>query len=119
MDVNGQRNTYDPIDVVVGSITGIERLAAGEVPDKFDQLPAFPNPFNPQTTIQYLLPQDGFVSLQVFDLTGRLVSSLVEGTYPAGEYQATWNAIDFPSGTYLIVLQAGVERQVQKVVLLK
>lgn len=119
VSVNGKRTSYHPIDVLIGNITGTKRPSIETLPDKFEMLPAFPNPFNPQTAFRYHIPNACQVSLKVFDIAGRMVAWLVEGSFSAGEYQINWNAVESPGGTYLIVLQAGAERQVQKVVLLK
>jgi hypothetical protein len=71
------------------------------VPIQFvlDQNP--PNPFNPATTIDYQLPADGFVSLKVYDVLGRIVAGLVDGYQSAGYYAGTWNAQAVGSGLYL------------------
>jgi len=66
----------------------------------------YPNPFNPTTTIMYQLPVASQVKLEVFDMLGRKVSSLVEQTQNAGRYQANFNAADLTSGMYFYRLQA-------------
>lgn len=60
----------------------------------------YPNPFNPATTIDYQLPADGFVSLKVYDVLGRIVAGLVDGYQSAGYYAGTWNAQAVGSGLY-------------------
>jgi len=70
-----------------------------------------PNPFNPAATVSYAIPAAGHVELQVVDLRGRLVSTLVDGSVPAGHHEVTWNGRDdrglhMPSGVYLSRLQA-------------
>lgn len=71
----------------------------------------YPNPFNPQTRIDYDLPTESRVSLKVFDTSGRLVKTLVEAFLPSGQHSALWLATnDFgrrvPAGVYLYVLEA-------------
>lgn len=61
----------------------------------------YPNPFNPTTTIRFLLPQRSHVTLQVFDVLGREVTTLVDGELNAGEHSVVFNAKDLPSGSYL------------------
>lgn len=120
VDIKGQRSYYDPIDVAVSNIAGLTRLFTNDpLPDKYTLLPAFPNPFNPQTTFRFFVPEAGSVSLQVYDLNGRFVASLVDEHIPDGLFQTTWNATNIPSGTYLVVLRSGTSKNVQKVVLLK
>jgi hypothetical protein len=71
--------------------------------------PAYPNPFNPSTTIAFELPQDARVSLRIVDVAGRLVRELVQGDLPAGTHRVTWNGTDQEgrpqaSGVYLCQL---------------
>lgn len=79
----------------------------------------YPNPFNPQTTIRYQLPDAGHVKLQVFDLSGRLVQTLVDESKPAGEYSITWHAEDVSSGIYFYRLETRGFSAVQKCIKLK
>lgn len=79
----------------------------------------FPNPFNPSTRISYSVPQDGFVSLKVFDVLGREVAVLVNEVKYAGVYQATFNASSLPSGVYLYKLEAAGKSSVQKMMLIR
>jgi hypothetical protein len=84
-----------------------------------------PNPFNPQTTIAYVVPAGGAaVRLDVLDAAGRLVRTLVDGDRPAGRQQAVWDGRDargraVPAGVYLYRLQAPGGEQTRKMVLLK
>jgi FlgD Ig-like domain len=52
---------------------------------------AYPNPFNPRTTIRYSLPEESHVALRVYDVRGSLVATLVDGTVDAGDHVAVWN----------------------------
>ncbi len=66
----------------------------------------YPNPFNPETTIQYELDQSGLVSLAIYDMLGRKVIDLVSKQQTSGAYQVTWNGLDATdrpvgSGVYL------------------
>jgi len=61
----------------------------------------YPNPFNPSTTINYGVPNDGYVTLAVYDLMGREVATLVSGEMTAGMYRATFNAQSLASGIYV------------------
>jgi uncharacterized protein YfaS (alpha-2-macroglobulin family) len=79
----------------------------------------YPNPFNPVTTIKYDLPQNVPVKLQVFDLRGRLVQTLIDENKPAGHYSAIWNTHNVSSGIYFIRLNAGDFTAVKKCVKLK
>ncbi len=81
--------------------------------------PGYPNPFNPTTTIPYQLSESQFVSLQVFDITGRLITNLVQEHQSAGQHFATWNADGFASGLYLVRLRVGEQTFTQRVSLVK
>ena len=67
----------------------------------------YPNPFNPSTAIRYELPAAEHVRLDVFDVSGRNVKVLVDGTRPAGTHTARFDAGGLPSGLYVYRLQAG------------
>jgi len=83
-----------------------------------------PNPFNPQTTISFVLPSAAPVRLEIFDVEGRLVSTLVDGTMPPGRHQLRWDGLDrrgapVATGTYFYRLTAGKRSQSRKMLLLK
>ncbi|MBN1448712.1 MAG: T9SS type A sorting domain-containing protein, partial [Bacteroidetes bacterium] len=65
-----------------------------------------PNPFNPVTRIEYGIPQDGVVRLRVYDLLGRVVTTLVDGPVSPGMHSVSFNAGRLPSGVYLYRLEA-------------
>jgi len=66
----------------------------------------YPNPFNPTTTIRFDLPHADQISLNVYDLSGKLVQNLVDHQpYPAGTHQIEWDASDLPSGVYIYQLE--------------
>ncbi|UCG53027.1 MAG: T9SS type A sorting domain-containing protein [Candidatus Latescibacterota bacterium] len=85
---------------------------------------AYPNPFNPATTIAYTIPETGIVNLRIYDAKGRLVDTLVNDTKSAGEHISTWAGRDasgspVASGVYFVRLEASGQVQTQKIVLLK
>lgn len=83
----------------------------------------YPNPFNPITQIRYSLPQDGLVSLKIFDILGREVITLVNEEKPAGEYTVDFNASSInrqiSSGVYFYTIIAGEFKMIRKMVLAK
>jgi hypothetical protein len=81
--------------------------------------PNFPNPFNPSTMIGYQLPEAGSVSIQVFDVTGRLVATLVDGQVAAGRHQVRFDAGSLSSGVYIVRMQTSAFVESRKIVLLK
>ena len=90
-------------------------------PNQFLLFPAYPNPFNPVTTIRFNIPIEtqNTTSLQLFDVKGRPVESLVNRVLQPGEYKVAWSASGMPSGVYFAELVSGNYRQVQKLVLMK
>lgn len=83
-----------------------------------------PNPFNPMTRIEYDLPKSGRVRLDVFSAAGNLVVTVEDAFREAGRRQVVWNGTDaagnaLPSGVYFARLEAGEERAVHTMVLLK
>ncbi len=84
----------------------------------------YPNPFNNSTTIEFELPQKSDISLRIYDLNGRLVNTLKNGSYPAALHSMTWNGSDqngniVSSGIYYAVLKTDAQRSVIKMTLLK
>ena len=90
-----------------------------QVPGNFELSQNYPNPFNPTTIISYSVPQNGFVTLKVYNILGQEVTTLVQGQQPAGNYIATFNASKFASGVYLYRLEIGGNSITKKLVLLK
>lgn len=79
----------------------------------------YPNPFNPTTVISYQLPESSLVQLNVFDLTGRKVATLVNEQKAAGSYSVNFNAGTLSSGVYFYTIKAGNFTQTKKMLLVK
>jgi hypothetical protein len=79
----------------------------------------YPNPFNPSTTINYQIPSSGQVTLQVFDVLGREIETLVNGVKQAGSYSVTFNAQNLPSGVYVYRIRGNNFVQSKKMLLIK
>ncbi len=79
----------------------------------------YPNPFNANTSISYTLTEAGNVSLKVYDISGRLVTTLVDQRQEAGEHEVTWDGSDVSSGVYFYKLQTSVFTDVKEMNLLK
>jgi len=82
----------------------------------------YPNPFNPSTTIEFTLPESNHVRLSIFDISGRLVTTLVDNHYSAGIHSAVWNGEvsngqPVASGVYLLKMQAGGNVETKKMIL--
>ncbi len=88
-------------------------------PSEFTLSSVYPNPFNPITTIEFYNPTVGFIYLDVYDVSGRKVETLINGEIRAGLHTVTWNAASFPSGIYFVIVNIDDIRKTQKVLLLK
>ena len=93
-------------------------------PEAFALLNNYPNPFNPETTIKYHLPEAAQVKLEVYNMVGQVVRTLVNNQQNAGRYVVQWNAANdngqnLASGIYLYRIQAGDFHEVKKMLLLK
>ena len=73
---------------------------SASIPEKFTLEQNYPNPFNPSTKISYSLQDAGYIGLKVFDISGRLVATLVNARQNAGNYEVEFNATGFSSGVY-------------------
>lgn len=91
----------------------------GNVPTQFLLSQNYPNPFNPSTTINYQIPNNGFVTLKVYDMLGREVATLVNEVQPAGSYTARFSGANLSSGVYFYKLTAGNYIDVKRMLMLK
>ncbi len=88
-------------------------------PDTFKLYPAFPNPFNPITMIRFSLQEQLDVSLYIYDITGHIVETLLDGYMQSGQHEIQWNASSHASGVYIAKLNLDDKTIVQKLILLK
>ena len=94
------------------------------IPEVFTLHQNYPNPFNPTTQIRYDLPENGFISINIYDVMGRKIKSLINMKQDAGYRSINWNAANdmgqpVSAGMYIYTIQAGGFRQTRKMVLLK
>ncbi len=102
------------------SVTAIKSFnPANNIPTDYSLFQNYPNPFNPTTTIEFSIPKSEFVTLNVFDVIGRKVASLVNENKEAGKYSIIFNGSKLSSGIYFYRLQAGNYSAVKKLILLK
>jgi len=116
------------VESIAGCLTIIDSTSAiTSAPDKlekFSLLQNYPNPFNQNTTIDFAIEQAGPVRLEVYNLLGQSVKTLVRGKYDLGEYSVIWNGHSdtgqvLESGIYFLCLQTGERVQTRKMVLIK
>jgi len=129
VEILGFRGTCGGCEVMF--VSYITRLTTADVGLSEEPLPGqslleqnYPNPFNPTTQIRFQVPSSGFVSLNIYDMLGRKITTLLEEKLTAGAYTVSWDGNDRASGLYYTVLRVlpmnGVPSvQVRKMLLLK
>jgi hypothetical protein len=123
-DGNGTNQDYCTIKYVQG-VTGVEdETGSRERPSEFDLSQNYPNPFNPTTKIEFTLAKSGFVSLQIYDVLGRKVRTLVSEHLSSGYKSVLWDGKsedgkDVASGVYFYQLKVGDFSEPKKMLLLK
>ncbi len=90
-----------------------------EIPVSYLLEQNYPNPFNPSTTIKFEISKASFVRLYIYDVQGKLVDNIFEGTLNPGSFKAQWNAGDKPSGIYIYKLEAGDFSSTKRMMLVK
>ncbi len=113
VDFNGNINFHGPISVTVAG-----------VPSKYSLAQCYPNPFNPETAITFSIKEAGKVSLNIYNLQGQLIRSLVDEEKLAGSYSVIWNGTDdqgvrISSGTYLYTLKVNGFEETKKLTYMK
>ena len=104
--------------IVEGESVGIDNNIT--LPNDFVLFPAYPNPFNPTTTIRFkLVTSQQNASLRIYDISGRLVETLLNEKLIAGEHEIKWNGGNNPSGVYFISFETGEFFSNQKIILMK
>jgi hypothetical protein len=102
-------------------ISGIKPIS-NQIPSEFRLYQNYPNPFNPVTKIKFDVPSvetHCHASLQIYDMLGREVATLVNQELKPGTYEVEWDAANYPSGTYYYKLTSGDYTETKKMVLLK
>jgi hypothetical protein len=105
--------------VLQSASTGIDRERASWQPGRPILSEAYPNPFNPTTTIRFSMPRTAYAALRIFNAEGKEVARLMSGKINAGEHSMEWNASGLTSGVYCCRLEAGGLTETRKLVLLK
>ena len=96
---------------------GIQQISS--LVEEYNLSQNYPNPFNPSTKINFSIPKNEYVSLRVYDILGREVKVLVNGSLTVGEYEVNFDASGLASGMYYYSLRAGEFVNVKKMVLVK
>ena len=111
----GSNFFLDDIELTGESVADVTNAVA-RVPGKFKVYQNYPNPFNPSTTIRYLLPEAGNVAINIYDIEGKIISTLLNNKQSPGTYEVTWNGknkqgMPVVSGVYFYKIQAGNIKQ--------
>ena len=115
-----QTNGYITLDDIQVTRPKVLTSLENEVPENFDMIQAYPNPFNPISTISYRLSSGSTVKLNIFNINGRLIETLTNKYHEAGVYTINWNAASLPSGIYFCTLSTnGLIQESQKLLLVK
>jgi hypothetical protein len=117
IDKTGGRTSYsDPLKVDLSTLTSVNENAT---PTSYALSQAYPNPFNPSTTIKYALPAAGSVRIRVMNQIGQTVRVLTDGMQESGYHQVTFDATGLASGVYFYQIEAGKFVDTKKVVLIR
>jgi lysophospholipase L1-like esterase len=108
----------DTFHFLVNPATGVDEEPGG-MPSAYSLGQNYPNPFNPSTSIHYAMPERAYVRLQVFDVLGRVVATLVEDWEEPGYRSAVWDASSLPGGVYFCRLTAGTFTETRKMLLMR
>jgi hypothetical protein len=122
LDMNGNSSFHGPISVNYSTNGGDPETPEVTVVTQLKGI--FPNPFNPNTNISYVLAKSADVNFQIYNSRGQLVRTIAIGTKDAGTWQTQWNGIDnngrvVGTGVYLVKMQAGNQTFMRKAVLMK
>jgi len=107
---------YEIVDMIIAnSHDAITAMVVRE----FALSDAYPNPFNPSTTVELTVPEAGHVSVMVYNIAGQLMAELADSYMDANQYQFTWQGENLPSGMYLLRAEYAGQVSTQKLMLLK
>jgi hypothetical protein len=124
VDTGAHDGRFDDLNILVNDVTGvINRESPGATP-VVALGPNYPNPFNPETTIPFVLTERREATMAIYTVQGTLIKTLARGVRPAGTYYVTWDGRDekgapVGSGVYFVRLQSGEAVVNTKIVLLK
>jgi Zinc carboxypeptidase/Secretion system C-terminal sorting domain len=117
--VYAKNDSTTNINVLLNPITTGISKNGNDIPSEYNLYQNYPNPFNPATTINYDLPNSGFVKLAVYNVLGKEIAVLVNEKQSAGKYVVQWDASSYPSGVYFYRIIAGDFTETKKMVMIK
>ena len=111
--------TADNISILINQTDRVAIDDSPAKPNQFRLLQNYPNPFNPTTAIAYSLPLQSHVNIDIYNILGRKITTLVDENQPAGYHQVIWNAGNVSSGMYFYRIKTGDFTEARKMLLLK
>jgi hypothetical protein len=114
LDLDGTVHFSDAVDPL--AVTGV---AVKVLPTEYSLSQNYPNPFNPSTVIEFALPKDAHVTLEVYNILGQKVMTLVDEVQPAGYHSVKFDGTNLASGMYLYRLATGQQTFLKKLLLIK
>ena len=119
-----QLGAWDPITkqptAAMNAFLGINAtIICRDIPVRYYNLSIYPNPFNPNTTIEYTLPKSSYLSIIIYNVLGKKVTTLIDGFKNIGHYKVTWTADNIPSGIYFCTMKSGNYLDTKKIILLR
>ena len=124
MDINSSEEIWNFFENFIINNLGITNNNQSQDPNTFLLKHNYPNPFNPETTLYYYLPEQSFVSISIYDMFGREIKNLIKKTQEMGQWSIKWNATNndgkfVSGGVYFYKIQAGAYLKTGKMTLLK
>ncbi len=110
---------FEIVDMIVANSEDRIDVNVINTPREFNLDTAYPNPFNPITNINFTLPFESGITLEVYDMQGRIIEVLVSGDMKPGYHSVIWNADSHSSGVYFVKMVAGEYVNTQKLMLIK
>lgn len=115
-----QNMTYILSNFLNEPVASIDNKKKVKLPEKFEISNIYPNPFNPSTQIEFSLPEQGNVTIKIFDITGKEAAELIKNKiFNAGKHTVKWNAANFSSGIYFIWAEINKLQVTRKAILMK
>ena len=115
----------DRVEIINNSTQGLTEFSflgvtsISDVPQEFSLSEAYPNPFNPSTTIDFSVPTESVVNIGIYDVSGRNIKTLVDDTYQPGYYSIVWDGSGHSSGVYFVKMTSESYTQTQKLMMIK
>ena len=114
-ELEGDISAWESNGLFMVSSLGIKQV----LPEQYSLSNAYPNPFNPTTTIKFAVPEDIKVTLEVYDINGRKINILIDSNIEKGYHSVVWDATNYSSGIYFVKMISDEYINTQKIMLIK